>query len=73
VTPEQTIALALSGRREMPKRIERIDDGIILSLNEDGWTYSFDNQRECMPTTYYHYTLMKLLSSGAFRICEDEK
>jgi len=54
---------------KLVKRIERIDDGEILELNNDGKTYSFIKSEMASP---HKYTLERLMedprAKGKFRI-----
>ena len=60
-------------RENLSKRVERIDDGEILNLNDNG-TYSFINS--CMHKPY-EYSLERLMEDprarGKFKIKEDSE
>lgn len=51
-------------------KLERIDDGEIFSINTDDGTFSMDKNRLAQPTTFYRYTLKRLMDTGAFRIIQ---
>lgn len=60
VDHENAIKAWNCGKKRYPKFIKRLYDGAILSINDDG-TYSFDEQRISMPTTFYKYTYKNLM------------
>jgi hypothetical protein len=64
---QNSVRIALDLGSSLPKQIERISDGEIFSLNDDGTTYSLDSMKKKWPEHFHNkYTYERLMSEPLY-------